>query len=291
MASESDLNDAQKLVKKNKKACIANLCEIIHKKVLENNGRMPYKFMSTLIKENKKSFNWLTRDMVNSAYTRFKKKRRLEENPAKEQPTIFQIQVDGEKNSSLRTCISDITGETECITSTDSRKDGDNGSSVREKGGRPVGSTTSQKRKREAAIISMKNEITKEYERELKQHKENGTRLKNGELKQIIQKHKERCDLRDVNVPEITIRMRSVRKKPVTNAGHGGLVSPLIEIDDVVVKMILMMARIRQCLTPSTGLALVNSLIDKQPIQDKSIAWKQKFSSNETGTVGTKYWR
>ena len=35
MASKSDLNDAQELVKKNKKACIANLCEIIHKKVTE----------------------------------------------------------------------------------------------------------------------------------------------------------------------------------------------------------------------------------------------------------------
>ena len=105
---------------------------------------MPYRFMSTLIRENKKSFNWLTRDMVNSAYTRFKKRRRLEDNPAKEQPTIFQIQVDEEKNSSLCMCMSDITGETECSTNKNS-KDGDNGSNLREKGGRPVGSTTSQK--------------------------------------------------------------------------------------------------------------------------------------------------
>ena len=33
MSSESDLDNAQKLVRKNKKACIANLCEIIHKKL------------------------------------------------------------------------------------------------------------------------------------------------------------------------------------------------------------------------------------------------------------------
>ena len=58
MASESDLNDAQEIVKKNKKACIANLCEIIHKKVMEINDRMLYSFMSTLIRENKKSFNF-----------------------------------------------------------------------------------------------------------------------------------------------------------------------------------------------------------------------------------------
>ena len=144
------------------------------------------RFMSTLIRENQKSFNWLTRDMVNLAYTRFKKKRRLEENPAKEQPTIFQIQVDEENNSSLCMCMSDITGETVCSTNENS-KDGDNGSNFREKGGRLVGSTTSQKPKREAPIISMKNEITKEYESELKHHKQEGTRLKNGELKQIIE--------------------------------------------------------------------------------------------------------
>ena len=58
MASESDLNDAQELVKKNKKACIANLGEIIHKKVMGKNGRMPYRFMSTLIRGNKKSFDF-----------------------------------------------------------------------------------------------------------------------------------------------------------------------------------------------------------------------------------------
>ena len=51
--------------------------------------------------------------MVNSAHTNFKKKKRLEENPEKEQPTIFQIQVNKEKNSSLCMSMSDITTETE----------------------------------------------------------------------------------------------------------------------------------------------------------------------------------
>ena len=222
--------------------------------------------------------------MVNLSYIRFKKKRRLEENLTKEQPAIFQIQVDEEKNASLHACILDIIGKTECTT--DNSKDHSGTDSVQGKGGRPEGSTTSQKRKQEAAIISMKNEIAKEYERELKQHKVEGTWLKNGQLKQIIDKHKKRWDLNDVNVPEVTIWMRSVRKSPVTNAAHGGLVSPLIEIDDAVVKLIIIMAQIHQCLTPSTGLALVNLLIDKQLIQDKLIAGGKSLVGMKLALLG-----
>ena len=86
--------------------------------------------------------------------------------------------------------------------------------------------------------------------------------------------------------------MRSFRKNPViVHDHHGGLQSPLVEIDNAVVKIVLMMARIHQCLSPSKGLALVNSLIDNQPIQKKLIQWKKKYSSNESGVVGVKYWQ
>ena len=46
MASKNDLNNAQQLVRQNKKACVANLCEIIYKKVMGKNGRIPYRFMN-----------------------------------------------------------------------------------------------------------------------------------------------------------------------------------------------------------------------------------------------------
>jgi len=125
MATKKDLTDGQKLVRANKKACLANLCEIIHNKVLSNDGRMPYRYMSTLIKENQKDFVWLTRDMVNSLYIRYKKKKRLEENSEKDQPTILQIRVDKKKVSSFRASLSDLTNETVCSSST-SNDDTDN---------------------------------------------------------------------------------------------------------------------------------------------------------------------
>jgi len=73
---------------------------------------------------------------------------------------------------------------------------------------------------------------------------------------------------------------------------HGGHRSPLESIDDTIVSLVLMMARIRQCVTPSTGLALVNSLIDGQPLQDALIKWKKKYCvSDQSGTIGKAYWR
>ena len=72
---------------------------------------------------------------------------------------------------------------------------------------------------------------------------------------------------------------------------HGGHVSPLTDIEETVILIIIQMARIRQYLSPSTGLALVKSLIDGQPLQEALVKWKTKYSSNTLGTVGRKYWR
>ena len=54
---------------------------------------MPYGYMSTFFDENKKHFDSLTRDTVNSVYTRFKKKT-SEKSTAKGEPTINIIHID-----------------------------------------------------------------------------------------------------------------------------------------------------------------------------------------------------
>ena len=108
MTSKNALSDAKKLVWQNKKACLQNLCEIIHKKEMSNNGRMPYGYMSTLLKENRKSFDWLTQDTVNSAYARFKK-RELEKSSVREQPTINVIHIDQLTKAGNSSRISDLS--------------------------------------------------------------------------------------------------------------------------------------------------------------------------------------
>ena len=56
-------------------------------------------------------------------------------------------------------------------------------------------------------------------------------------------------------------------------------------------KLIIKLSEICQCLTPSKGLALINSLILEQSIEKELIEWKRKFSNNEGGSNGQSYWR
>ena len=273
--SKKASEDGKRLLKKNKKAVLENLCQCIHERVKGNGGRMPHGYMNTLLEENKSAFDWLTRDIVNSSYCRFK--RRMANHS--DQKPVSEIHLDRETSTVVCSTLSDLSGSQQTQSA----------SYRQNKGGRPSGSTNSSKRKRQENIITMKNDITREYS-ELKKRKKG--RLSKGILEKIIDKHKRKWELEDVPIAASTIRQRVLRNHPVINHHHcGGHQSPLVAMDDAIVKIVLAMARIRQCLNPSSGLALVNSLIDGQPIQQQLIEWKKKYSSNDTGTVGKKYWR
>ena len=274
MNSQNASDDAKRLVRENKKSVLENLCRNIHEQVKNNNGRMPYGYMRTILHENKSLFEWLTRDVVNSAYTRFK--RRLRDHSEK-QP-VKEIHLVDQQISSSVSDLSESAHQNSTV-----------GSSCRKRGGRPSGSTNNNKRKRTESIIAMKNDITREY-CEFKKRKTN--KAPKGVLEEIIKKHKKKRNLEDVPIKPSTIRQRVLCQSLVVNHHHsGGHQSPLVAMDDTIVKIVLVMARIRQCLNPSAGLALVNSLIQDQPIQQQLIEWKKKYSSNDSGTVVTKYWR
>ena len=125
----------------------------------------------------------------------------------------------------------------------------------------------------------------------------------NGHLKKIIHKYKTKWYLEDVNIPEVTIQMRSVRHEPFVHINHDGVQYPLLEINNTLVKLIHMVAQICQCLTPSVGSALLNhcsydlisvsesrstlisltSLYDVPVICILIIQWKAEDLPDETG--------
>ena len=80
----------------------------------------------------------------------------------------------------------------------------ESGSLLQAKGGRPSGSTNSNKRKRKEEIIAMKNDIANKYSK----LKVDGKRFKSGKLKDIMEKHKMIQNLEDVDVPAKTIQTR-----------------------------------------------------------------------------------
>ena len=168
--------DGKRLLRENKRAVLDNLCKCIHSRVEKNNGRMPHGYMKTILDENKTSFEWLTRDIVNSAYTCFEK--RLKDHHSEQQPVKEIHLVDQQ----IFTSVSDLN-ESAHQNSTD-------GSLCCQRGGRPSGSTNNNKRKRTESIITMKNDITMEYMECKKRRK--GTISNKGMLEEIIKKHKKK---------------------------------------------------------------------------------------------------
>ena len=263
-----------------RKAALETFCKSIHEAAQSNNGKLPYRYMTKFIQENKRTCPWLNRDIINSAFSRYKKKM---SNPGthSEGPTS-EILVASKSVQSLKTSISDLTSDSQTSTRIESRT----------KGGRPVGSSIVNKRKRQEAIVMMKNDIAREYKSEVDEAKGKSRRVRNGLLEEIIQRHKKKRNLTDVNIPLRTICQRVVRNNLIVDNHHcGGHLSPLVSIDDIVVGILIQMSRIRECLTPSVAIELVNSLIEGQPIQKHLIEWKKKSLNDEEGKVGRSYWR
>ena len=156
--------------------------------------------------------------------------------------------------------------------------------------GRPIGTTEEKKKKDENTLISVKNEISQKYAALKGKAARKGTRVKPGTLKDVIKTVKSIRGV-TVDISPDAIRRRIHRKKLTSHHVAGGQVTPLMRIEPVVVEIILQMARIRQCLCPSKGLELVNSLIKGTPLQEELVQWKSRNTPNDTGTVGVGYWR
>ena len=265
--------DAKRSLTATKRAVLTALSKCMHDVAMKNNGKMPYGHIQSYVEQNSKLYKWVTRDALNSAYTRYKRS-------LVAKPLVAQVEVSNSASNS--SCTMSTLSQSSLNFDSTGAVDG------RNKGGRPTGTTDEDKRKRLEKIVQMKNDITLEYQ----QLKGKDGNMEKGKLKRIINKHKIKRKLEEVDVPLGTIRRRVLRNKLVVmTPHHGGHTSPLASIDDVIVNIILMMARVRQCLNPSKGLALVNSLIENKPIQQDLINWKRKYSHGANGKVGLAYWR
>ena len=158
----------------------------------------------------------------------------------------------------------------------------------RTKGGRPEGSTSKRRKHYELSEIAAKNEIVTMFE---KKRKEAGTkRLKRGYLDEIIETVKQKNNLQHITISKQCIRQRL---KPEQNAivvnSHPGHSPPLADIEQDVVLVMIQMAQLRQCVTPSQAIQLINGMIKGTDAQRRLIAWKRKNSSSNSGEVGSQY--
>ena len=133
--SKKASEDGKRMVRKNKRSVLENLCQCIHEEVKNNNGRMTHGYMGTILEENKSVFDWLTRDIFNSTYCCFKR-RVVASNHSDQQPVRdIHLLNQQQKSSSMS-----YLGESQQnLTSVSGRKN---------KGGRPSGPTNSCKREK-----------------------------------------------------------------------------------------------------------------------------------------------
>ena len=165
------------------------------------------------------------------------------------------------------------------------------GVAVRKKGGRPVGSTDVNKKVCELSVIAAKNEIALTLDSEKKALGKK--RLRVGRLDEIIRDVKRRNGLpKDLVISKAAIRQRLKKKgKMMVYVGHGGHTTPLQRIESEIVSVLIQMARIRESLTPSQAIQLINSMIVGTSVQRELVEFKDKYShGGKGGCVGQGYW-
>ena len=253
------------IAKATKKVILSDLCNTIDIKRAEyeaNNEILPYGFIAQQIAGVNVICPGLTRHDVNNELRRRKRKEVV-------CSVTTDITLTGEGNI--------VPAPVETVDPID-----------RNKGGRPTGSTKSKRRVCELALLAVKNEIATTYESERKLAGKK--RLKRGRLDEIIEESKSRNGLpEDLTINKNLIRQR-MKQTVVVNTPHSGLTSPLISIEPLIVGILIQMAQIRQCLTPSEAVQLINSLIKDTQLQQDLIKWKMKYSHGSDGYIGGGYW-
>ena len=192
--SRAAASDAKRSLTATKRAVLSALSKCMHEVAFKKNSKLPYGVMQSYVDENRKLYHWVTRDSLNSTYTRYKRGLVVDH-------SVAQIEVSNGSSRSLGT----MSSLSECFNFSSTRA-----VCERKKGGRPIGTTDENKHKRLEKIVEMKNDITLEYQR-LKD--KGGKKLNKGELKRIVEKHKIKRNLEEVDVPLNTIRRMVSRGK------------------------------------------------------------------------------
>ena len=136
---------------------------------------------------------------------------------------------------------------------------------VRNKGGRPLGSTDDAKLSTDALIARTKYKIVCRYINELDEAQHQGIKKKDL-FNSISDQEKIDAGLEDKFYFSYETALSRIRRKSLQGTGT---FSPLAEIEPQLVELVLCMSKIKRTLTMSEGLHLCNELISGTEIQKK----------------------
>ena len=150
--SASAAADAKRCLAATKKVILYALSKCMHDNAMKNGGKLFYGHMQSFVNENRKIYKWITRDALNSAYTRYNKS--VETADSTKAFSIRQVKVSTRESNSSQSL--STLSHSYNFNSTGAV------AGERKKGGRPVDSLEDKKRKRLDEIVAMKNDITAE---------------------------------------------------------------------------------------------------------------------------------
>ena len=249
------------IAKATKKSILHDMCNTIDQAKQNNAGRVPFGFVAGLVRSHAAVCPWLSRDALNNEMRRRGKRGSL-------------LMISAHANQ-ITTSVIDLA-----VAIGDQKK-----------GGRPSGTTDERKKNDELAVIASKNEICLQYDEDRKK-KVGKKRLPRGHLTSLISRVKRSNGLgEDVLISSACVRQRYKKARIFLEGSKPGPTSPLHPCEDEFVQVMIQMARMRQALSPSEGVSLINSMILGTQTQKDLIKFKEIHCCNARGTVGVGYWR
>ena len=269
--------------------------------------QLPYGAVTDVVKEMQPTYTWLTKDMVRDHLkTQRRKKNRcttssIAPNSTEERiassttaewseshassTTLSTLSRDSGYSSIVRMADESIANNlSETTMAGESVPTGQQGTHITTTSpvtfGRPKGSTQDHSLDVKRRIRLATAEAAKLYSSALdqKQQCSSSRRLPKGTLLKIIESTKSKYNLpTKISISESTIRSRHKRgsHNPETEQGTP---SPIAPIEPYLVAMITQLSRMRQPINSTTGLHLMNSMIEGTPIAQMVDNWKLKHN-------------
>ena len=98
---------ARAAIRASKNAALHDICRDLYEASVQNNGRIPHRYVSDVVNELKPTWSWLTRDIINSHLIKYKKNLEgIKKTKKSDDPSLVGFEI----MQSSKTQISHISG-------------------------------------------------------------------------------------------------------------------------------------------------------------------------------------
>jgi hypothetical protein len=264
-----------------RKATMATISELVNNAAEKNGGRVPFGFIPQVIQQFSNVVPGLTRDKIKHYYKKEYKNKRKRGLP----------QNDGRGATSNGSAL--VVTPDEPLLASSLPQDDASPPTKRQKGGRPKGTTLKSSQAELTLYKKACDEAARDFQSAVDEVAESGKcRMKQGLLDQIIQDTKRRNKLEHLEISKKMIRMRISRRSLAPP--HRGLVSPMEQIEPMLVELCIRLGRARQPMKCKNFIPLVNSIIKGTLTEKEVIEFKARYShgdkKSESAELGKGYY-